>query len=762
MTIKQKLYLTGFIALAALAAVFTVNYIGTNLIEKAMRASENALNAEVDMLQARRREKDFIERRDMQYVDQVQNYVANARKSLEPIASMEGVYADKASKAQTLLGSYHDHFMQVAEAVETLGLSEELGLRGTLRNAVHSVEDVVTKRDDDALLADMLMLRRREKDFIIRGDHKYLDKFNTDLETMRAEVANAETLGGALKAQVDELLGKYADAFRQYVQHSEALQADREALSSVTSELQPLLDEMANYFIQQANARQASLLKIMLIVELAAALLLLTGIISTIRSIMRPLHSLQRCTQEVVDGNHDACTLFSYTGELEVLRQAMATMVANLKKSMDEAQAQSDEAKRQTQHAQEAMQTAQAEKEHVAELVQKMAGVAQRASVIAGNLAESADELSTQADQMSSGASLQQERVSETATAMEEMNATVLEVARNAASAAEGADSARDMATEGSQIVSRVVEASNEVATVSETMKGNLAELGSQAENIGAILSVITDIADQTNLLALNAAIEAARAGEEGRGFAVVADEVRKLAEKTMSATSDVTKAIKNIQDATHKNIDGTIQSVDIITQVTKQANESGESLQHIVSLVNDATGQVQSIATAADQHSAASEEINQSITHISEISGETSQAMDSSKNVVMDLSELVKTLNSLTERMKAQRESILTTLRTGREASARSTKEGPRCCNVRAFFLVFSWQYWGYREAELSSWMIPRRSVASAVTFWIACVDLFTPSVVRMEIALISSVALLISSLAADCSSAAVAMERT
>jgi hypothetical protein len=126
---------------------------------------------------------------------------------------------------------------------------------------------------------------------------------------------------------------------------------------------------------------------------------------------------------------------------------------------------------------------------------------------------------------------------------MEEMTATVLEVAKNAGEAAETAGSARTKAQDGAQVVSRVVTSMSDVQTQSNQLKDDMAKLGKQAEGIGRFMTVITDIADQTNLLALNAAIEAARAGDAGRGFAVVADEVRKLAEKTMQASKEVGEA---------------------------------------------------------------------------------------------------------------------------------------------------------------------------------------------------------------------------
>jgi methyl-accepting chemotaxis protein len=214
---------------------------------------------------------------------------------------------------------------------------------------------------------------------------------------------------------------------------------------------------------------------------------------------------------------------------------------------------------------------------------------------------------------------------------------------------------AKSKAEDGSQIVRKVVEGIENVRHQAQEMKDDMGNLGLQAQGIGNIMNVISDIADQTNLLALNAAIEAARAGDAGRGFAVVADEVRKLAEKTMTATKEVGDAIQGIQDSAKKNIANVERSGMTIEHTTDLAAKSGEALLAIVTLVESASDQVRSIATAAEQQSATSEEINLSIEDVSRISSETSDAMGRSSSAVSALANQAHVLSHLIEEMQSE-----------------------------------------------------------------------------------------------------------
>lgn len=286
----------------------------------------------------------------------------------------------------------------------------------------------------------------------------------------------------------------------------------------------------------------------------------------------------------------------------------------------------------------------------------KMQQLAGNATNIADRLASAAEELSSQVEQSSTGSDVQRERMGETATAMEEMNATVLEVAQNASHAADNAEGSRTRAHEGSTVVGLLIESIRQAERAARGLKEHMTELGQQAEGIGGIMNVISDIADQTNLLALNAAIEAARAGDAGRGFAVVADEVRKLAEKTMVATSEVSSVVNSIQNGTRASIASTDDAVNAIASSTEHATSSQGKLAEIVNLAETTADQVRAIATSAEEQSAVAEEITRSADEVNQIALDVSQAMQQSTQAVRELAELATELQTLISELTAAR----------------------------------------------------------------------------------------------------------
>jgi len=284
---------------------------------------------------------------------------------------------------------------------------------------------------------------------------------------------------------------------------------------------------------------------------------------------------------------------------------------------------------------------------------EKIASTAMEAKEIAQHLANASGLLKEQVVETEKGSQMQLLRTTETSTAMEQMNGTVMEVARNASEAAEKADSTKRMAENGARLVSQVVDAIKVLEDHSRQLRESNDQLSSQAESIGSIMQVIEDIADQTNLLALNAAIEAARAGEAGRGFAVVADEVRKLAEKTMSATKEVGQAIHSIQQDSRRNSEATNLAVQSVQESTRLVDHSRQALQGIVDMVEQTAAQIQSIATAAEQQSASSQQINAATDEIKHISSENAQAMLRSNEAVSEVSDYAWRLRGLIDDMQ-------------------------------------------------------------------------------------------------------------
>jgi len=236
---------------------------------------------------------------------------------------------------------------------------------------------------------------------------------------------------------------------------------------------------------------------------------------------------------------------------------------------------------------------------------------------------------------------------------MEQMNATVGEVAQNAAVASDSSAETRQKAEDGAKVVRHALESIETVRSTSLRLKDDMEQLGGHAQAITRIMNVISDIADQTNLLALNAAIEAARAGDAGRGFAVVADEVRKLAEKTMASTHDVDTAIKAIQQSVAHSAASVEEAVKGISLATEAAQQSGQALEGIVGTVEETANQVSAIATASEQQAVATDQINRTIGDVTSLSRQTAVAMSAASRAVAGLSAQAKNLEGLIEQMQ-------------------------------------------------------------------------------------------------------------
>lgn len=240
----------------------------------------------------------------------------------------------------------------------------------------------------------------------------------------------------------------------------------------------------------------------------------------------------------------------------------------------------------------------------------------------------------------------QMAEVEQVATAMQEMTATLTDMAANCTDAAQAAENASSQTNLGDDIVKQMVSSIQDMSIQLNKISTVIAELENQSNSIGSVLDVIQGIADQTNLLALNAAIEAARAGEQGRGFAVVADEVRSLAQRTHVSTTEIHTMINSLQQGTKSAVSSMESGLSSAAVCVEQAESAGSALNEIRSAVGMMTDMTHHIASAVEQQSQVSTEVNRNVVNVSQLVNESS---DLGKDMVGLSQGVVEKLESQT-----------------------------------------------------------------------------------------------------------------
>jgi len=268
-------------------------------------------------------------------------------------------------------------------------------------------------------------------------------------------------------------------------------------------------------------------------------------------------------------------------------------------------------------------------------------------------IASAAEQLSAVTEQTSVGVTAQKDETDQVATAMNQMTATVMEVARNAEEASQAATQADQQAREGDEVVSEAIFQIERLAAEVNNSTQAMTQLKTESDKIGSVLDVIKSVSQQTNLLALNAAIEAARAGEAGRGFAVVADEVRSLAQRTQQSTEEIEELIAALQNGTQQVAASLDSSRTLTINSVELSRRAGSALAHITRTVSTIQSMNQQIASAGEQQSAVAEEITRSVLNVRDISEQTAAASEETAASSIELARLGNHLQGLLGRFR-------------------------------------------------------------------------------------------------------------
>jgi methyl-accepting chemotaxis protein len=229
--------------------------------------------------------------------------------------------------------------------------------------------------------------------------------------------------------------------------------------------------------------------------------------------------------------------------------------------------------------------------------------------------------------------------------AVNELDATVQEVASNCSATADKSKYAHDAVIQGELLVNQANESIDKLSNEINKSKAIIELVADDSNEIGSILDVINGLAQQTNLLALNAAIEAARAGEQGRGFAVVADEVRSLAHKTSESTSRIQEMIEQLQSRSQQGVQAMLISQECAHATVEGFSGLSEQLKNITFQSSELSDMNLQNAAATEEQSATVDEVNRNIANIQ-------QSYHATNENASQLNKAAENLNSVARQL--------------------------------------------------------------------------------------------------------------
>ncbi|EZQ19425.1 chemotaxis protein [Halopseudomonas bauzanensis] len=535
---------------------------------------------------------------------------AEDRNTAQPLPGIIDAY-------QISLNSMRAAFASRNAALQAMNqqASQMAEVLATMQNQANRNEDAQLMQAVDAFTTSFLQVRFDSLILRAEGGAEAEQAFNLAVTTATSNLEQLDRLllGGQqdLLSRAQQILSDYLAQHQRYEAGTSQIAQARQENAVQGADIMRITEQLRQTQLERGD-RQATSARALQVTMAVLALLIggLSALLIT-RQITGPLRETRQTLQRIADGdlthNH-AVTRRDEFGELQRGVQRMADSLRELIGRIHESVTQ---------------------------------------------IASAAEELSAVTEQTRVGINSQKEETDQVATAMQEMSATVHDVARNAEQASLAATSANGEARNGDMVVneaiSQIERLAEEVTRSTEAME----LLKQESSKIGTVMDVIRAVADQTNLLALNAAIEAARAGEAGRGFAVVADEVRSLAQRTQQSTEEIEALVAAVHSGTQQVASRLSSSHTLAGNSVELTRTAGAALSSITESVSNIQSMNQQIAAAAEQQSAVAEEISRSVVNVRDVAEQSATGSDQTAASSIELARLGNELQVLVSRFQ-------------------------------------------------------------------------------------------------------------